>query len=151
MELRRSSLHTTKEEHAFNPNSRPISVRLGDAVIISADWGVTPWTVLADGLSALLGTSIGIATFIVSLAVLVLWVPLGEKPGVGTILNVVIIAGTIEIFLPQLGSSPNPLDSIFRIVGGTALIAVGSALYLTCNLGPGSSRRVDDRIAQGNR
>ena len=136
---------SSDEVHSIRPRTSTLSILilglflfgLGDAVIISADWGVTPWTVLADGLSALLGTSIGIATFIVSLAVLVLWVPLGEKPGVGTILNVVIIAGTIEIILPQLGSSPNPLDSLFRIVGGTVLIAVGSALYLTCNLGPG--------------
>ena len=106
-------------------------------MIISADWGVTPWTVLADGISVMMGTSIGTATFFVSLVVLLLWIPLRERPGVGTLLNVIIIAGTIEIFEPRLGISPNPMDSLLRVVIGTALIAVGSALYLTCNLGPG--------------
>ncbi len=136
---------SSTETHSIRPNGSTLSILviglflfgLGDAVIISADWGVTPWTVLADGISVMMGTSIGTATFFVSLVVLLLWIPLRERPGVGTLLNVIIIAGTIEIFEPRLGISPNPMDSLLRVVIGTALIAVGSALYLTCNLGPG--------------
>ena len=136
---------SSTDMHSIRPNGSTLSILvlglflfgLGDAVIISADWGVTPWTVLADGISFMMGTSIGTATFLVSMVVLLLWIPLRERPGVGTILNVIIIAGTIEIFEPQLGISPSATNSLFRIVVGTTLIAVGSALYLTCNLGPG--------------
>tara|TARA_B100001113_G_scaffold132612_1_gene108630 strand:- start:12611 stop:13300 length:690 start_codon:yes stop_codon:yes gene_type:complete len=110
---------------------------LGDAVIISAKWGVAPWTVLADGIAQRLDLTIGVATFLVSIAVLFLWIPLRERPGVGTLLNIIIIAGTIDLALPYIGESQNPTDSVFRILAGTALIGVGSALYLTCNLGPG--------------
>jgi len=110
---------------------------LGDAVIISAKWGVAPWTVLADGIAQRLDLTIGVATFLVSIAVLFLWIPLRERPGVGTLLNIIIIAGTIDLALPYLGESQNSTNSVFRILAGTALIGVGSALYLTCNLGPG--------------
>ena len=110
---------------------------LGDAVIISAKWGVAPWTVLADGIAQRLDLTIGTATFLVSIAVLFLWIPLRERPGVGTLLNIIIIAGTIDLALPYLGESQNPTNSVFRILAGTVLIGVGSALYLTCNLGPG--------------
>ena len=110
---------------------------LGDAVIISAQWGVAPWTVLADGIAQRLDLTIGVATFLVSIAVLFLWIPLRERPGIGTLLNIIIIAGTIDLALPYLGESQNPINSVFRVLTGTALIGVGSALYLTCNLGPG--------------
>jgi len=110
---------------------------LGDAVIISAQWGVAPWTVLADGIAQRLDLTIGVATFIVSLAVLLLWIPLRERPGIGTILNIIIIAGTMDLALPLIGESQTLSNSIFRVLVGTGLIGVGSALYLTCNLGPG--------------
>ena len=127
---------SSTDMHSIRPSGSTLSILvlglflfgLGDAVIISADWGVTPWTVLADGISFMMGTSIGTATFLVSLVVLLLWIPLRERPGVGTILNVLIIAGTIEIFEPHLGISPSATNSLFRIVVGTTLIAVGSAL-----------------------
>ena len=66
----------------------------GDAIIIAAGLGVAPWTVLAQGISNQLGCTIGQATFIVSVVVLFLWIPLKEKPGVGTILNAILIAVT---------------------------------------------------------
>ena len=98
---------------------------LGDAVIISAKWGVAPWTVLADGIAQRLDLTIGVATFLVSIAVLFLWIPLRERPGVGTLLNIIIIAGTIDLALPYLGESQNSTNSVFRILAGTALIGVG--------------------------
>ena len=88
---------------------------LGDAVIISAQWGVAPWTVLADGIAQRLDLSIGVATFLVSIAVLFLWIPLRERPGIGTLLNIIIIAGTIDLALPYLGESQNSTNSIFRV------------------------------------
>ena len=84
----------------------------------------------------MMGTSIGTATFLVSM-VYFFFGSLRERPGVGTILNVIIIAGTIEIFEPQLWHQPKCDELTISVVVGTTLIAVGSALYLTCNLGPG--------------
>lgn len=110
---------------------------LGDAVIVSAVWGVTPWTVLAMGLAEQVGTTIGRATFIVSVVVLALWYPLREKPGIGTILNIIIIAAMIDIALPYLPTPTTTFASFCTVIIGTALIAVGSGFYLTANLGPG--------------
>lgn len=110
---------------------------LGDAVIVSAVWGVTPWTVLAMGLAEQMGTTIGRATFIVSVVVLALWYPLREKPGIGTILNIIIIAAMIDIALPYLPTPTSTFASFITVIVGTAFIAVGSGFYLTANLGPG--------------
>jgi len=110
---------------------------LGDAVIVSAVWGVTPWTVLAMGLAEQMGTTIGRATFIVSVVVLALWYPLREKPGVGTILNIIIIAAMIDIALPYLPRPTSTFASFITVIVGTAFIAIGSGFYLTANLGPG--------------
>ena len=70
----------------------------GDAVLISARLGNTPWTVLAEGIAKNLDLSIGKATFLVSFLVLLIWIPLKEKPGIGTILNAILIAATIEFY-----------------------------------------------------
>lgn len=136
---------SSNETLTLAPKSRTVFILLiglflfglGDAVIISAQWGVAPWTVLADGIAQRLDLTIGVATFLVSIAVLFLWIPLRERPGIGTLLNIIIIAGTIDLALPYIGESQNPTNSVFRVLAGTALIGVGSALYLTCNLGPG--------------
>ena len=63
----------------------------GDAVIVAAGVGNTPWTVLAEGIALMTDRTIGQATFFVSVAVLLLWIPLREKPGIGTILNLSLI------------------------------------------------------------
>ena len=65
---------------------------LGETMLITANAGVSPWTVLAQGISIKTGYSIGITTFIVSIGVLILWIPLKQKPGIGTILNTIIIS-----------------------------------------------------------
>ena len=109
----------------------------GDAVLISARLGNTPWTVLAEGIAENLGWSIGESTFFVSFMVLLLWIPLKEKPGIGTILNAILIAATIEVLLPIL---PTPEAFSLQIIQGLVgifLVAIGSGLYLTANLGPG--------------
>ncbi|WP_347832574.1 hypothetical protein [uncultured Planktomarina sp.] len=75
---------------------------LGEALLISAGYGVSPWTVFAQGLTTVTGWSIGFATFITSIAVLVLWVPLRQMPGIGTISNAIVIALVLEYILPHL-------------------------------------------------
>ena len=109
----------------------------GDAVLISARLGNTPWTVLAEGIAENLGWSIGESTFFVSFMVLLLWIPLREKPGIGTILNAILIAATIEFLLPILPTPEAFSLQIIQVLAGIVLVAIGSGLYLTANLGPG--------------
>ena len=109
----------------------------GDAVLISARLGNTPWTVLAEGIAENLGWSIGESTFFVSFMVLLFWIPLREKPGIGTILNAILIAATIEVLLPILPTPEAFSLQIIQVLVGIFLVAIGSGLYLTANLGPG--------------
>ena len=109
----------------------------GDAVLISARLGNTPWTVLAEGIAENLDLSIGKSTFFVSFMVLLLWIPLREKPGIGTILNAILIAATIEFLLPILPTPETFSLQIIQVLAGIVLVAIGSGLYLTANLGPG--------------
>lgn len=109
----------------------------GEALLVAAELGNGPWTVLAQGVSTRTGLSIGVATFLISLAVLSLWIPLRERPGLGTIANAVVIAAALQVgvwFLPH--PDPTWLKLIF-VFAGVGLIGLGSGLYLTTNLGPG--------------
>ena len=109
----------------------------GDAVIVAAGVGNTPWTVLAEGIALMTERTIGQATFFVSVAVLLLWIPLREKPGIGTILNAILIAVAIEHMLPILPTPEGGFESLLQVIGGIALVGIGSGIYLTANLGPG--------------
>ena len=110
---------------------------LGDAIIIGSGAGVSPWTVLAQGISNSTNWTIGFSTFIVSLSVLILWLPLRQQPGMGTILNVFIIAGTIDLTLPYLPSPIEYPNQVLQAAIGIMTIGLGSGFYLTANLGPG--------------
>ena len=110
---------------------------LGDAFLIVAGVGNTPWTVLAEGRATVIGWSIGKATFLVSAAVLLLWIPIREVPGIGTLLNAIIIAATIELTVDRIPASDDILVSFLQVCLGILLIGIGSAMYLTANLGPG--------------
>jgi len=109
----------------------------GDAVLIAAGIGNTPWTVLAEGIAINLGWTIGKATFLVSVLVLIFWIPLREKPGIGTILNAILIAATIEVLLPILPTPDSLSMQLAQVIAGVVMIGIGSGLYLTANLGPG--------------
>ena len=110
---------------------------LGDAIIIGSGAGVSPWTVLAQGISNSTNWTIGFSTFIVSLGVLILWMPLRQQPGMGTILNLFIIAGTIDLTLPYLPSPTEYPNQVLQAAIGIMTIGLGSGFYLTANLGPG--------------
>ena len=75
---------------------------LGEALLIASGVGVSPWTVLAQGLTNITGWSVGLATFVVSVTVLLLWVPLRQSPGMGTILNIIIISLVLDLADPWL-------------------------------------------------
>ena len=109
----------------------------GDAVLIAAGIGNAPWTVLAEGIALQIGWSIGQATFLVSVLVLGFWIPLREKPGIGTILNAILIAAAIEIMLPFLPTPLSLVGGVAQVILGVILVGIGSGLYLSANLGPG--------------
>ena len=109
----------------------------GEAILIDAGIGVSPWTVLAQGITEQTDFTVGESTFIVSLFVLFLWIPLRETPGIGTILNVILIAMSIDIMEPFIPEQTVLFPQIIQASIGIILVGIGSALYLTANLGPG--------------
>ena len=110
---------------------------IGEAILIAAGSGVSPWTVLAQGVMNLTTWSVGFSTFIISGSVLILWIPLRQTPGIGTILNVIIVATVIDFslhYLPITGNSS--LQVIYALVG-VLITGIGGGIYLTANLGAG--------------
>jgi uncharacterized membrane protein YczE len=109
----------------------------GDALLVQGNVGNAPWTVFAQGFSLKTGLPLGVSTFIISVCVLLMWIPIKERPGFGTLANIVLIASFI-----QIGISIVPLQEtlamgvLFDIIG-ILLVGIGSALYITCGLGPG--------------
>ena len=110
---------------------------IGEALLIAAGAGVSPWTVLAQGVGLASGLSIGWATFAVGVGVLLLWIPLKQTPGLGTLLNVVIISAVIEFSLPWLPEPDNYGFKIIETALGILLVGFGSGLYLIAHLGSG--------------
>ena len=109
----------------------------GEAMLVDAGLGNAPWTVFAQGISARTGIAIGAATFLTSVVVLLLWIPLRERPGLGTIANAVVIALALQVMIGVL-PTPEALGwRLAQVIGGIALVGIGSGLYLTTNLGPG--------------
>ena len=111
---------------------------IGEALLITAGIGVSPWFVLHQGLAFKTGYSIGITTFIVSVVVLLFWFPLKQKPGIGTILNTILISVVIDVSIFILPYPTEFLFQLFQVIGGILLIGLGSGFYLAANLGPGS-------------
>ena len=110
---------------------------LGETLLLASGAGVSPWTVLAEGISVYSSYSIGWSTFWMSLAVLLLWIPLKQKPGIGTILNVIIIALVFDYTLPYLPNPENYGFKVLQVIIGVLITGLGSGFYLISNLGPG--------------
>ncbi len=110
----------------------------GDGLIIQSHIGNAPWSVLAQGLSHHSPLSIGECTFVIGFTVLLLWWPLKERPGFGTIANIAVISLFIQIAvdLVPLSTHNFPL-SLFMVLLGISLVGAGSTLYITTGLGPG--------------
>ncbi|MCF8529799.1 MAG: YitT family protein [Candidatus Nanopelagicales bacterium] len=109
----------------------------GEALLVIADLGVGPWTVLAQGVSSRTPLDIGEATFVISLVVLLAWIPLRERLGLGTIANAIVIATALQVMSSVIPHPDNPVVRIGAVLLGIALVGLGSGLYLTTNLGPG--------------
>lgn len=110
---------------------------LGDSLLIQSTIGNAPWSVLAQGVSGKLDITMGWSTFAISSLVLLLWIPLKEKPGFGTISNIVIIAAAIQIGVSIFPEQSNYAFGVIYCLIGIGMVGLGSALYITCALGPG--------------
>ena len=110
---------------------------LGDSLLIQSSIGNAPWSVLAQGVSSRLNITMGWSTFAISTIVLLLWIPLKEKPGFGTLSNIAIIATAIQIGVSIFPEQSNFLIAVATCLIGIAMVGFGSALYITCGLGPG--------------
>jgi uncharacterized membrane protein YczE len=109
----------------------------GEGLVVASELGNSPWTVFADGLSKHTPLSIGTATIVIGAGVLLAWLPLGERPGLGTVLNVIVIGVAIDATLALVPDIHALGTRVAALLGGIALVGVGSGFYLTAALGPG--------------
>jgi len=109
----------------------------GEACLVASDLGNSPWTVFAEGLAVQLPLSIGVATIVTSFAILLLWIPLRQRPGLVTIANAIVIGLAVDATLIALPDEAPLAVRIAELAGGIALVAIGSAFYLGTALGPG--------------
>jgi uncharacterized protein len=110
---------------------------IGEAFLVITSLGNSPWVVLSEGISLNSNLNIGQATFFVSLMVLFFWIPLKQKPGFGTLANIVVISASIELGLLIIPEGNNLALKVFYVLFGILLVGIGSALYITCGLGTG--------------
>ncbi len=109
----------------------------GEGSLVAAGLGVSPWTVLAQGVSVRTGLDIGLTSAMVSCVVLLLWRPLRERPGFGTLLNIVVISAVLGVTAGLWPTPSAPVVGLVQVLLGIALVGLGGALYLTTHLGPG--------------
>ena len=110
---------------------------LGIAVMADAGLGLGPWEVLHQGIGRHAGLELGTVSILVGIPILVLWWPLGERPGIGTILNVALIGTATNVALPLLPRPAEPIVQLAMTAAGVLLIGVASGLYLAADLGAG--------------
>ena len=110
---------------------------LGEGLLIVSLTGASPWSVLAQGISLNVNLSIGTITLFISIAVLILWIPLGQKPGMGTIFNALIIALMIDICIKFVPSPSSYIYQLILAVISVITVGIGGGIYLVSNLGAG--------------
>ena len=134
--------------HRFIPVDRPAEriVRcvvglaffgVGIALLINARLGAAPWDVFHTGVTELTGLPVGQVTIITGVALLALWIPLGETMGLGTFLNAIEIGIVVDLVLPLLPGPDLVVPRVAMMLGGIVVIAAGSGLYIGAGLGPG--------------
>ena len=110
---------------------------LGEGLLIVSFTGASPWSVLAQGISLNVNLSIGTITLIISLAVLILWIPLGQRPGMGTIFNALIIALMIDLCIKFVPTPTNFFNQLILAIFSVVTVGIGGGIYLVSNLGAG--------------
>jgi len=110
---------------------------LGEGLLIVSFTGASPWSVLAQGISLNINLSIGTITLLISISVLILWIPLGQKPGMGTIFNALIIAVMIDLCIKYIPTPSNYIYQLILAIISVITVGVGGGIYLVSNLGAG--------------
>ena len=110
---------------------------IGEGLLVVSSSGASPWTVLAQGISLNVGFSIGTITLVLSIAVLFLWIFLNQKPGIGTVLNALIIAMMIDLCIKFVPTPENFISQISLAIIAVITVGIGGGIYLVANLGPG--------------
>lgn len=110
---------------------------IGEAFLLQSHLGSAPWTILSQGISVQTGISIGTASFIISAIVMLAWIPLHLQVGLGTLLNIVVIAVAIDITLHFISTPDNTYLQLLYAGFGILLIGISTAFYLTCYMGSG--------------
>lgn len=138
-------IHAVAPPSRWRPGPRRLSKLMlglvlfgvGEGLMVAAGVGVSPWTVLAQGVSNHTPLAVGTATVVISFFVLLAWIPLKQRPGLGTVMNAVVIGLVIDATLLVV-DEPGPLALQLLLAGaGIALVGIGSGFYLTAFLGPG--------------
>lgn len=132
----------------FVPSDRPLE-RIGRCVagllifgvgitlLIESDLGAAPWDVFHTGVTELTGISTGTVIIATGVLLLLLWIPLREQPGLGTVLNAVLIGLVVDLTEPMVGRPTGLAVRTSMMLGGVVLIAIGSGYYIGAGLGPG--------------
>ena len=110
---------------------------LGEGLLIVSAAGASPWSVLAQGIFLNVGYSIGIVTIVISIIVLILWIPLSQKPGIGTILNALIIGLMIDVCITFVPTPENYVSQLMLALLAVLIVGLGGGIYLVANLGAG--------------
>ena len=110
---------------------------LGEGLLIVSFTGASPWSVLAQGISLNVNLSIGMITFLISISVLILWIPLGQKLGIATILNALIIALMIDFCIKYVPTPTEYYNQLILAIVSVITVGIGGGIYLVSNLGAG--------------
>jgi uncharacterized protein len=110
---------------------------LGEGLLIVAAIGASPWSVLAQGIFLNIGFSIGIITILISVVVLIFWIPLNQKLGMGTILNALIIGLMIDVCIKFVPTPENYISQLTLAFLAVLTVGLGGGIYLVANLGAG--------------
>ena len=110
---------------------------LGEGLLIVSLTGASPWSVLAQGISLNVNLSIGTITLLISIAVLILWIPLGQKPGMGTIFNALTIALMIDLCIKFVPTPSTYFNQLILSIISVMMVGIGGGIYLVSNLGAG--------------
>ena len=107
------------------------------ATLVQADLGLDPWNVFTQGLARQIGLSLGQTTVIVSVLLLLLWIPLGERPGVGTIANALIVGPVVDAGLAIIPAPDQLAGQVAYMVAAIVGTAIATGLYVGAGWGPG--------------
>tara|TARA_B100001113_G_C20926138_1_gene542266 strand:+ start:185 stop:772 length:588 start_codon:yes stop_codon:yes gene_type:complete len=112
-------------------------IGIGISLNYLANLGLGPWGVFHDGLSKTLNITYGRTIIITGIAVMLLWIPLKQKPGIGTIIDIFLVGTVADLIIPNFPLSENVFSSLLLILCGIILIGAGTAIYVGANLGVG--------------